>query len=109
MKNKGLVFQTTLDCEFLGEIEANVHFDYLPAEAEVLWPVEDSHPGCAEEADITNVMITINGITQSVMEMVPEFYIDELAERAIQWLTDEADTDHAADYEQDRLEREYGL
>ena len=112
MKNKGLVFQTTigwefLGCEFLGEMDATVHFDYLPAEPEVLWPTDDAHPGCAEEADITNVMASINGITQPVTVLDP--FLEVLSERAIEWLNEQGDEDHAADYEQDRLEREYGL
>lgn len=89
---KYVTFTTTLDCEFLGEVYADVKFEYLPEEPEILWPVDDAHPGCEADADIIDVIITINGIKQSVISMVPEFYIEELAERAIDWFNNSAKT-----------------
>ena len=87
------VFTTTIDCEFLGELEADVHFDYLPEEPEVLYPTDDAHPGCAEEADITNVIVEMNSMKQSVMAMIPEVYIEQLQERAIEWINEQGDED----------------
>jgi hypothetical protein len=107
--NNSNSFTTELDCEFLGELTATVHFDYLPAEPEVLYPTDDAHPGCAEEADITNVIVKLNGMFQSIMALVPEHLVDELAERAIEWLNDQSDEGAASDHEQSRLEEEYGI
>ena len=89
MNNSGLVFETTLDCEFLGELDAKVHFDYLPAEPEVLWPTDDAHPGCPEEADITNVIVKINEQSHSIIGMMPEHLVNELAATAIEWFNDQ--------------------
>ena len=79
-------FQTDLDCEFLGEISASVYFDYTPAEPAIMNPIDKAEPGCAEEADVTCVEILINGTTCDVMEMIPEFYVSELEERAIEFI-----------------------
>ena len=89
MGNKSNQFTTTLDCEFLGELEATVHFDYLPEEKEVWYPNEDAHPGCPHEADVTNVIVKINEQSHSIMAMMPVHLVEELEERAIEWFSEQ--------------------
>jgi hypothetical protein len=84
------VFTTQLETEWFGEISADVHFDYEAAEK--MEPNPDSPwfgPGCAECATINDVVITINGTQQSMMSLVPDFYVSDLEDRALAWLTEE--------------------
>ena len=79
-------FPTDLDCEFLGEVPAIVYFDYTEAEPAVMNPIDEAHPGNAEEAQIYDVTIVLEGIKFSVMELIPSFYVTELEERAIEFI-----------------------
>jgi hypothetical protein len=86
MSNQGHKFPTDLDCTFFGEIRADVHFDYEKEE-----PMEQHYPGCPELAEITDVVVSINGIRQSVMSLVPEYLVTELEDRALEWFNEQGE------------------
>ena len=73
------------------KVSATVYFDYQPREEAVMNPIELAEPGCDEEASITDVTITIEGIKMSVLSLMPSFYVTELEERAIAWINEQGE------------------
>ena len=82
-----MIFKHLLDCEYLGEFEAIVNFDYQPAEPMVTNPdAQGFGPGCAAEASVTSVVIVINGTDQQVMDIIPSFYMELIEEAAVEFV-----------------------
>ena len=83
-------FTTVLSTEWLGDISADVFFDYEAEEKMDTNP--DSPwfgPGNAEAAIINDVKTTIDGQVVSVMSLIPDFYVSELEDLALAWLEEE--------------------
>ena len=74
-------FRTQIETEILGELEASISFDYQPEEPEVLHPIEEAYPGCAEEFSVTSLEVLINDNWHQVMDLVPEYYHDVLEDK----------------------------
>ncbi len=69
------------------EIAIVCHFDYEPAEPEVLHPIEDAYPGCAECATISSVHFNINGNLSYVTGLIDEVFMAELEEACLDYYT----------------------
>ena len=75
-------FQTDINTEILGELPAKIDFDYSPSEPMVTNPDAPGFgPGCAEEFSVTSLEVLINDKWHQVLDLVPEFYHDELEEK----------------------------
>ena len=62
------------------EIDLVIAYDYEPAEPEVLYPVEDAYPGCAENAEISEIQFNIGGLLSSVTDVIDQDFKDSLVE-----------------------------
>jgi len=71
-------YETTIEAGLFEEFEAKIEFDYQPKEEQVLYPVEDAYPGCAEAANITSVEIFVGGAWVETLSSLSTFAIDEL-------------------------------
>ncbi len=60
------------------EIDLVIDYDYEPAEPEVLHPIEDAYPGCAECATISSVMFNIGGVFSTVTDIIDQSFMEVL-------------------------------
>ena len=81
-------FRTQIETEILGELEASISFDYQPEEPEVLHPIEEACPGCAEEFSVTSLEVFINDKWHQVLDLVPEFYHSELEDKCSEFFNE---------------------
>lgn len=75
-------FNTEIETEILGELQAKIEFDYQPSEPMVANPDAPGFgPGCAEEFSVTSLEVLINDKWHQVLDLVPEFYHSELEDK----------------------------
>jgi hypothetical protein len=85
-------FNTDLDCEFLGELSATVYFDYTEGQKEIIHaPAEDCQEGLAPEVSLLAVIVVINQGHHDIQHMIPEVYVDQLEERAIEFINEQGE------------------
>ena len=60
------------------EIDLVIDYDYEPAEPQVLHPIEDAYPGCAECATISSVMFNIKGRFSDVTDIIDQGFMEVL-------------------------------
>ena len=68
----------------LEEIALIIDYEYEPEEKQVLYPIDDAYPGCAENAVITAVAFNINGRFTSITSLIAEDLKEELVEAALE-------------------------
>ena len=66
------------DCEFQGEVLADVYFDHEPAE-----PMEQHYPGCAEAAPISSIIAHLGD--NHVVEVVDHIELAGIEEQALEF------------------------
>jgi hypothetical protein len=61
-----------------------IEYDYEPAEKQVLNPIEDAHEGCAENAVISSVQLSIHDESLPIKFLISESLEEELVEACLE-------------------------
>lgn len=72
---------TSIESVIGDDTQITVHFDYQPAEKQVLHPNDQAYPGCDAEATVTSVVLKGDDIIDSLNQATLNRLAEECLER----------------------------
>jgi len=78
------VLKHYIEFDKLNEVALFIHYDYEPAEAQVLYPIDDAYEGCAENANISDVLMMVDDNLVSILNIVSDELRAELVEHCLE-------------------------
>ena len=78
------VLKHYIEFDNLNEVALFIHYDYEEAEPQVLYPVDDAYEGCAENANISDVLMMVDDALISILNLITGKFRYELVELCLE-------------------------